>query len=70
MDVEEYITLKQAAHLGGYRNSDALYAAVRKGRLKAIKPVGGMLLTTWTWLAEYQAGRWTAPRDGGVAHDA
>jgi hypothetical protein len=55
---EEYITLKQAARLGGYRNADVLYRAVRLGRLRAVKPAGGVLLTTRAWLADYQAGRY------------
>jgi hypothetical protein len=58
MDAEAYITLKQAARLGGYRNADVLYRAVRLGRLRAIKPACGVLLTTRAWLADYQAGRY------------
>jgi hypothetical protein len=54
----EYITLRQAARLGGYRNREALYRAVRTGRLRAIKPQGGVLLTTRAWLADYRAGRY------------
>jgi hypothetical protein len=66
MDAEEYITLRQAARLGGYRNADVLYRAVRAGRLKAIRPEGGVLLTTRAWLAEHQAGRYhrTAAESG------
>jgi hypothetical protein len=63
---EEYITLRHAARLGGYRNKDALYRAVRTGRLRAIKPQGGVLLTTRAWLADYRAGRYhrTAAESG------
>jgi hypothetical protein len=45
LDEEEYLTLKQAARLYGYRNREGLYAAAREGRLRTIKPPGGVLLT-------------------------
>jgi len=51
---EEYITLRQAARLGGYKGSDTLHAAVRGGSLRAVKPDGGVLMTTRAWLEDYQ----------------
>jgi hypothetical protein len=66
MAEEAIITLQQAARLGGYRNSAALYRAVRMGRLRAIKPAGGVLVTTRVWLADYRAGRY---RRGGTESD-
>ena len=51
----EYLTIKQAAHLVGYRSLDTLYGAVRLGRLRTVKPEGSVLLTTRAWLDAYHS---------------
>ena len=58
MTPDNYISLKQAAKLGGYQSPSSLLRAIHRGRLHAVK-IGRDWFTTEEWLRDYQEYRVT-----------
>ncbi len=54
MEVDEYMTLEEAAVKIGYKDTSGLRHAIRRGVLRAVQR-GKMYFTTQQWLDEYVA---------------
>ncbi len=55
--LDQYITLPEAARRAGYRSGSTLRTAAIKGELKTVMLSGNARLTTQVWLDEYMQGR-------------
>lgn len=69
---DDYISLKQAAEILGYRNPSTLHAAARAGKLRTISFGAHARVTTRAWLDEYltslRAGEYRRGQHKGPIH--
>jgi hypothetical protein len=66
---DEFITLKQAADLAGYRSTAGLRRAADDKRLKALKVGPRAWLTTEAWVQEYISSRRPWGKERGRPND-
>lgn len=64
-DDEEYFTLAEAKRRAGLKSDDALYRAMKNGRLKTVTTMSSarvVRLTTQAWLDAFLASRHVPPQ--------